>query len=296
MQTRARERDQEMEKLKEALYKEKEDREKLLEKVREELQQKLVEKDEMMKEMIEHFQEELRQQRKFHKKRTRNESTDEGHSELENKSIIEGGRVRKNVHFSGDVDKSIDRRSKGSQTPDLEWDYGYRSLQGGVGNQNYGRQGGKFSSTPVEDDYFVPTFEESEVPNEYYCQNCQLTHQPPICPCPICLERGHTVIDCQQAGLLESSQEKVEVMTEPEWGTCKTCGIHHQGECPCKVCEGMGHSVTECPVLKQQQWRSNSVPRGKRDQVSPTRSRQETRGNQAFENKMGVVTVECPII
>ena len=206
VQTRVREMDQEMESLKGALYKEKEDREKLLEVVREELQQKLVEKDEIMKEMTEYFQEELRQQREFHKKCSKKEPTDEEHPELENRSIMEGEKVKKNVHFSCDVDKSVDRRSKGSQTPDLEWDYGYRLLQGGASNHIYGRQGGKFSSTPVEDaDYFMPIFEESEVPNEYYCQNCQLTHQPPICPCPICLESGHTVIDCQQAGLLESS-------------------------------------------------------------------------------------------
>ena len=121
----------------------------------------------------------------------------------------------------------------------------------------------------------MPTFEESEVPNEYYCQNCQLTHQPPICPCPICLESGHTVIDCQQAGLLESSQEKVEVMIEPEWGTYKTCGIHHQGECPCK-----------CPVLKQQQWRSSSASRRKRDQVSPSRSEKEARGTKNLRIKL----------
>ena len=104
-------------------------------------------------------------------------------------------------------------------------------------------------------DHFMPTFEESEVPNEYYCQNCQLTHPPPICPCPICLESGHTVIDCQQAGLLESNQGRTEVLTRPEWESCRTCGIHHQGECPCEACKGMGHSVTECPVLKQQQWK-----------------------------------------
>ena len=270
--------DEEMERLKEALYREKEDRDRLLKVLKEELQEKLEEKDKMMKEMTEQFQDELRQQRDFHINHTKKEPTDEELSELENKMIMEE-KPKKNVHFSDNANGSVDRRTKGSQTPDLEWDYGYRSLQGGAGNQVYGREEGKFSSTPMSDtDCFMPTFEESEVPNEYYCQNCQLTHPPPICPCPICLENGHTVIDCQQAGLPESSQERAEVLTRPEWESCRTCGIHHQGECPCEACKGMGHSVTECPILKQQQWKNTPTPRRKRDQVSPTRPERETGG------------------
>ena len=111
-----------MEKLKGALYKEKEDREKLLEALREELQPKLVEKDEMMKEMTEHFQEKLRLQRESHKGHSKQVPTDEEYPDLESRSLMEGEKAKKNVHFSCDADKSVDRRSRGSQTPDLEWE------------------------------------------------------------------------------------------------------------------------------------------------------------------------------
>ena len=208
----------------------------------------MAEKNKMMKEMTEYFQKELRQERESHKGHTNPVPQGEEHPDIGDRLPMREEKTKKSVHFSRNIDGSVDRRSRGSQTPDLEWDYGYRSLQGGVGSQTYEKHRGKSSSTPVQGaDSFMLTFEESEVPNEYYCQNCQLTHQPPICPCPICLESGHTVIDCQQAGLLESSQEKPDTLVEPEWGACRICSIHHQGECPCKVCEGMGHSVTECP-------------------------------------------------
>ena len=49
------------------------------------------------------------------------------------------------------------------------------------------------------------TFEETEVPREFFCENCQLTHPPPNCPCPICNQVGHLAVECPHAKDLESA-------------------------------------------------------------------------------------------
>ena len=153
----------------------------------------------------------------------------------------------------------------------MEWDYGYQHLWEGMDEYNPGKRYNKFSSTPMDEDGSIPTFEESEVPREYHCENCQLTHRPPICPCPICKRSGHFAVDCSQARGLETSPVNTEYRQRTEWKMCQVCNINHQGECPCKLCEGNGHSVTECPLVKQQRWRSRSTQRGKRDQTTPER-------------------------
>ena len=124
---------------------------------------------------------------------------------------------------------------------------------------------------PRDEDGPIPTFEETEVPREYYCENCQLTHRPLICPCPICKRSGHFAVDCSQAKGLETGPMNSNQKQTTEWRMCQVCNTNHQGECPCKICEGIGHSVTECPLVKQQRWRSRPKSRGKRDQVSPER-------------------------
>ena len=81
-------------------------------------------------------------------------------------------------------------------SPDMGWDYGYQHLWEGMDEYNNGEEYKKFSSTPRDKGESIPTWEESEVPKEYYCENCQLTHRQLICPCPICKRGGHFAVDC----------------------------------------------------------------------------------------------------
>ena len=240
---------------------------------REKIEKVLREKDKKMKEMEERFQQQFEEEiQQIIKKHTATmEGTDKRTIPKTRHRETSLDKEPKTMHFDPEAKKEegTARRRRRTMSPDMEWDYGYRHLWDGMEEYSNGEEYKKFSSTPRDEGESIPTLEESEVPKEYYCENCQLTHKPPICPCPICERSGHFAVDCSWARELESGSVSLNHRQKTEWKMCQVCHINHQRECPCKICEGIGHSVAECPLIKQQKWRSRSTSRGKRDQISP---------------------------
>ena len=126
---------------------------------------------------------------------------------------------------------------------------------------------------PCMEQWLHLLFEETEIRQRFFCENCLESHEPPACPCPICEQRGHIVTDCPYRNLPESSQIGPEGDLEYTWKQCPTCLSHHQGVCPCRVCDGLGHIDMDCPIVKRHKWQDPNPSQGKRNQVSPDRMR-----------------------
>ena len=59
-----------------------------------------------------------------------------------------------------------------------------------------------------------------------------MTHDGPLCPCPICKQRGHLYYNCPDRDKKESIEGAYEQMKLPEDGPlCGTCGQKHEPPC-----------------------------------------------------------------
>ena len=168
--------------------------------------------------------------------------------------------------WSGEKDKTVrfeeTGMSQGRDTLKMDWDYESRTMaerwEKGVPTQMSGNPPKRTMSTPMEGAIAPPSFEETEIRQRFFCENCRENHEPPVCPCPICEQRGHLVADCPYRDTPESSQLNVEGNLKYPWKECPTCLSHHQGICPCKVCDGLGHIEMECPTIKRQRWQGTN--------------------------------------
>ena len=158
---------------------------------------------------------------------------------------------------------------------EMDWDYESKTLAENWEKGNplltYEAQPKRSASTPMDGGMAPPSFEETEIKQRFFCENCLDSHEPPMCPCPICGKRGHIVTDCYYRDLPESSPIGSERDSEQVWKQCPTCLSHHQGVCPCRVCNGLGHIDMDCPIVKRHHWQNPNMSRGRRNQVSPDR-------------------------
>ena len=193
---------------------------------------------------------------------------------------IEDGTIPER-RWTGEKDKTVrfedTEVSQGRNTVEMDWDYGSKTIaekwEKGNPMSTYENQPKRTTSTPMNGAMAPPSFEETEIRQRFFCENCLESHEPPVCPCPICEQRGHIVTDCPYRNLPESSQIGSEGDLEYTWKQCPTCLSHHQGVCPCRVCDGLGHIDMDCPIVKRYNWQNPNPSRGKRNQVSPDRMR-----------------------
>ena len=193
---------------------------------------------------------------------------------MEDGSIPKGG-------WTGEKNKTVRFEDTGvsqeRNTVEMDWDYGSKTIaekwEKGNSMLTYENRPKRTTSTPMDGAMAPPSFEETEIRQRFFCENCLESHEPPMCPCPICEKGGHIVTDCPYRNLTESSPIGSEGDSEHTWKQCSTCLSHHQGVCPCRVCDGLGHIDMDCPIVKRHNWQNPNPSRGKRNQVSPDRMR-----------------------
>ena len=67
---------------------------------------------------------------------------------------------------------------------------------------------------------------------EWYCKNCNMVHSGPLCPCPICQQKGHLYYHCPDRNKKESVEGAYQQMNTSEEGpVCETCGQKHEPPC-----------------------------------------------------------------
>ena len=143
--------------------------------------------------------------------------------------------------WTGERDKTVcfedTEVSQGRNTEEIDWDYGSKTItekwEKGNPMSTYENQPKRTTSTPMYGAMTPLSFEETEIRQRFFCENCFESHEPPVCPCPICEQRGHIVTDCPYRNLPESSQIGSEGDLEYTWKQCPNCLSHHQGVCPC---------------------------------------------------------------
>ena len=116
---------------------------------------------------------------------------------------IEDGSIPKKGGI-GDKNKTVRFEDAGvnqeRNTIEMDWDYESRTLAENWEKRNqllvYEDQPKRSASTPMEGAMAPPSFEETEIRQRFFCENCLDNHEPPMCPCPICGKRGHIVMDC----------------------------------------------------------------------------------------------------
>ena len=110
------------------------------------------------------------------------------------------------VKSTREMGKTVDFDLKGidsrKNTPDLDWDYESRTLaskwEWEKEELKKGNKSTRTTSMPKEGGMLPPSFEETGIPEEFFCENCLSMHAPRVCPCPICSQLGHMIADCPQ--------------------------------------------------------------------------------------------------
>ena len=65
----------------------------------------------------------------------------------------------------------------------------------------------------------------------WFCDNCQTSHEGPICPCPICNGVGHIYYLCPHKDEKESRGVVPDKNWVPPVKVCEICGTGHMGPC-----------------------------------------------------------------
>ena len=77
--------------------------------------------------------------------------------------------------------------------------------------------------------FALPGYQQAR---QWYCENCTMVHGGPLCPCPICQQKGHLYYHCPNRGKKESIEGAYQQMQTPEDGpVCQTCGQKHGPPC-----------------------------------------------------------------
>ena len=179
---------------------------------------------------------------------------------------LENGTIPKR-RWTGEKDKTVrfedTEVSQGRNIVEMDWDYRSKTIaekwEKGNPMSAYENPPKRTTSTPMTGAMAPPSFEETEIRPRFFCENCLESHEPPVCPCPICEQRGHIVTDCPYRNLPESSPIGSEGDLEYTWKQCPTCLSHHQGVCPCRVCDGLGHIDMDCPIIKRYKWQNPNL-------------------------------------
>ena len=67
---------------------------------------------------------------------------------------------------------------------------------------------------------------------EWYCENCNMVNSVPLCPCPICQQKGHLYYHCPDRDKKESAEGAYQQMRISEDGpVCEMCGQKHEPPC-----------------------------------------------------------------
>ena len=83
---------------------------------------------------------------------------------------------------------------------------------------------GEKAQTPVPPGYHQA--------RDWYCENCNMVHSGPLCPCPICRQKGHLYYHCPDRDKKESVEGAYQQMQISGQGPeCEMCGQKHEPPC-----------------------------------------------------------------